>query len=287
MDEYDDDYSDVAEYSEDDESYEEDSTQGESEISDSESEYADGEEGSSKPAEGPDDEHLEQNDHSSDDEVENLEVDEYSDNDLETDGDDERGPDGSAGCSEQRGQSDDTAEYLEDDAEYTDSETDCSDVDEGDYLEDTEYSDDDEYLEDDVEPMPSKTSSSKAAVPKNKRMPKAKPSRSETFKLIPLSPWDEDYSYVSEKMHKSIVKHSTMTFTKYKITKIEKVWNSKVYSRFKQHVQHIREETDDMPNVTMLFHGSPKSHEIVKRGFDERHASKEGMYGAVIQYNLG
>ncbi|KAF4518998.1 hypothetical protein B566_EDAN009761, partial [Ephemera danica] len=228
------------------------------EYSDGEAEYADGEEGSST---ANDDEHLDQNGHPVD-KAENLEDDEYSDTEN-FDGDEEWPFDGAAGCSEQKGHSGDTAEYFEE--------------------EEDEYTDDDEYFEDD-EPVPSKASSSKAAVPKNISMPKAKPSSSETLKLIPLSPSDVDYSYVSEKMHKSIVKHSTMHFTKYKIMKIEKVWNSKVYSRFKQHVQHIREETDDMPNVTMLFHGSPKSHEIVKRGFDERHASKEGMYGAGVYF---
>ncbi|KAF4519001.1 hypothetical protein B566_EDAN009764 [Ephemera danica] len=62
------------------------------------------------------------------------------------------------------------------------------------------------------------------------------------------------------------------------------VWNTKLYSRFKQHVRHIKHENGNDSNERNLFHGSPKCLEIVEKGFDERHASNGGMYGAGVYF---
>ncbi|KAF4518997.1 hypothetical protein B566_EDAN009760 [Ephemera danica] len=78
------------------------------------------------------------------------------------------------------------------------------------------------------------------------------------FKLNLLQPSEKDYSY------------------------IEKVWNTKVYSRFIRNLEHVKEENGGVSNEKRLFHGSVNCMEIVKRGFDERHASIEGMFGAGI-----
>jgi tankyrase len=67
-------------------------------------------------------------------------------------------------------------------------------------------------------------------------------------------------------------------------TQIERVWNTKLYKRYTLHKLLIQEENNNDANEKRLFHGSPKCEEIVQKGFDERHASMSGMFGAGIAW---
>ncbi|KAF4519000.1 hypothetical protein B566_EDAN009763 [Ephemera danica] len=50
------------------------------------------------------------------------------------------------------------------------------------------------------------------------------------------------------------------------------------------HMPFLNDETKNGPNETMLFHGSTKCLEIVKKGFDERLASSNSIFGAGVYF---
>lgn len=56
--------------------------------------------------------------------------------------------------------------------------------------------------------------------------------------------------------------------------------NAKVWERYVYRRHEIAESNKKHANERMLFHGSPFIHYVINNGFDERHASIGGMFGA-------
>ena len=70
----------------------------------------------------------------------------------------------------------------------------------------------------------------------------------------------------------------------YKILRIEKIENAKLWSKYAHRKKEVLEENGGHANERLLFHGSPFVARIIERGFDERHASVCGMFGAGIYF---
>ncbi len=75
----------------------------------------------------------------------------------------------------------------------------------------------------------------------------------------------------------------------YEILRIEKIKNRKLWSRYQHRKREIQDElevaaTSSASNERLLFHGSPYLQSIIEKGFDERHASVCGMFGAGIYF---
>jgi tankyrase len=123
--------------------------------------------------------------------------------------------------------------------------------------------------------------------------------------VIELEPGTYEYEMVRNEMLSSIRVHkddldeedeATAAATKeggvsaprrcrsYSIVKIEKIKNRKLWARFEHRRKEIQEENGGHENERLLFHGSPYWAKIVERGFDERHACIQGMFGAGIYF---
>lgn len=66
----------------------------------------------------------------------------------------------------------------------------------------------------------------------------------------------------------------------FEILRIEKIKNRKLFARYENRRREIQEENGSHANERLLFHGSPFLDSIIEKGFDERHASVCGMFGA-------
>ena len=75
-------------------------------------------------------------------------------------------------------------------------------------------------------------------------------------------------------------------FTRYSISKIQKIRNIKLWEKYSHRRREVAEENHNQSNERMLFHGSPFINAIVQKGFDERHAYIGGMFGAGKNYDL-
>jgi hypothetical protein len=97
-------------------------------------------------------------------------------------------------------------------------------------------------------------------------------------------------------------KDEESTPLKYTILRIDKIKNRKLWSRYLHRKRQIQDELQSQlhetnndvaskstasmchANERLLFHGSPRLTSIIERGFDERHASVCGMFGAGIYF---
>ena len=70
----------------------------------------------------------------------------------------------------------------------------------------------------------------------------------------------------------------------YEVSKIEKIKNRKLWTRYLHRKKEIQEENCGHENERLLFHGSPFLPKIIEKGFDERHAYIGGMFGAGIYF---
>ncbi|OTF79392.1 hypothetical protein BLA29_010016, partial [Euroglyphus maynei] len=100
--------------------------------------------------------------------------------------------------------------------------------------------------------------------------------------LIQLSQDDREYRAVEDEMQSTIREHKDGgqaggVFTRYRIIRIQKMINLKLWQRYLHRRQEICEENHGFANERMLFHGSPFINSIVQKGFDERHAYIGGM----------
>nr|XP_046916564.1 LOW QUALITY PROTEIN: poly [ADP-ribose] polymerase tankyrase-2-like [Dermatophagoides farinae] len=107
--------------------------------------------------------------------------------------------------------------------------------------------------------------------------------------LIQLSSDDREYRAVEDEMQSTIREHKDGgqaggVFTRYRIFRIQKMINLKLWQRYLHRRQEICEENHGFANERMLFHGSPFINSIVQKGFDERHAYIGGMFGAGIYF---
>lgn len=112
---------------------------------------------------------------------------------------------------------------------------------------------------------------------------------SATTFMVHLQPEDREYRAVEDEMQLSIRQHkdggtSGGTFTQYRILRIQKLINSKLWQRYMHRRAEVCEENHGFANERMLFHGSPFINAIVQKGFDERHAYIGGMFGAGIYF---
>ncbi|XP_045483729.1 poly [ADP-ribose] polymerase tankyrase [Harmonia axyridis] len=107
--------------------------------------------------------------------------------------------------------------------------------------------------------------------------------------LVDLSSDEAEYITVENEMQNSIGQHRDNgqaggVFSKYRIVRIQKVQNKKLWERYVHRRQEVAEENSEQANERMLFHGSPFINAIVQKGFDERHAYIGGMFGAGIYF---
>uniref|UniRef100_I3RSE8 Poly [ADP-ribose] polymerase n=1 Tax=Drosophila buzzatii TaxID=7264 RepID=I3RSE8_DROBU len=107
--------------------------------------------------------------------------------------------------------------------------------------------------------------------------------------LVDLLPDDKEFVAVEEEMQATIREHRDNGqaggyFVRYRIIRVQKVQNRKLWERYAHRRQEIAEENLLQSNERMLFHGSPFINAIVQRGFDERHAYIGGMFGAGIYF---
>lgn len=111
---------------------------------------------------------------------------------------------------------------------------------------------------------------------------------STTF-LIQLASEDREYRAVEDEMQSTIREHKDGgqaggLFLRYRIVRIQKLINLKLWQRYLHRRHEICEENHGFANERMLFHGSPFINSIVQKGFDERHAYIGGMFGAGIYF---
>ncbi|KAL2078216.1 hypothetical protein ACEWY4_025901 [Coilia grayii] len=107
--------------------------------------------------------------------------------------------------------------------------------------------------------------------------------------LIDLAADDKEFKSVEEEMQSTIREHrdgghAGGVFSRYKIVKIQKVCNKKLWERYTHRRKEVSEENHNHSNERMLFHGSPFVNAIIHKGFDERHAYIGGMFGAGIYF---
>ncbi|KRX95030.1 Tankyrase-1, partial [Trichinella pseudospiralis] len=107
--------------------------------------------------------------------------------------------------------------------------------------------------------------------------------------LVPLPADHLEFLAVEDEMQSTIVPHSDPAgaggvFTKYNISKVQKVFNRRLWERYIRRRDDIAEENNGQHNEKLLFHGSPFVNAIVQKGFDERHAYIGGMFGAGIYF---
>jgi tankyrase len=88
----------------------------------------------------------------------------------------------------------------------------------------------------------------------------------------------------SVRCHSTFETQSTPQHPQYNILKIEKIHNSKLWSRYSHRRQEIKEDNSFHENERLLFHGSVFTATICEKGFDERHAYIGGMFGAGIYF---
>jgi tankyrase len=103
--------------------------------------------------------------------------------------------------------------------------------------------------------------------------------------LVELAPNSRDFNAVEEEMQTTIREHKDNgaaggVFARYKILKISKIRNRRLWERYSHRKKEVAEENSGHANERMLFHGSPFINAIVHKGFDERHAYIGGMFGA-------
>eukprot|EP00094_Tigriopus_californicus_P011802 TCALIF_11400-PA protein Name:"Similar to Tnks Tankyrase-1 (Mus musculus)" AED:0.04 eAED:0.04 QI:0/0.85/0.75/0.87/0.71/0.5/8/1134/1190 len=107
--------------------------------------------------------------------------------------------------------------------------------------------------------------------------------------LVDIPPEDEEFKAVFEEMQSTIREHRDQghaggVFLKYKVEKVQKIRNVKLWERYSHRRREVAEENHNQSNERMLFHGSPFLQAIVQKGFDERHAYIGGMFGAGIYF---
>lgn len=107
--------------------------------------------------------------------------------------------------------------------------------------------------------------------------------------MIQLTPEDREYRAVEDEMQLTIRQHKDGgqaggVFTCYRILRIQKLINIKLWQRYLHRRSEICEENHGFANERMLFHGSSFINAIVQKGFDERHAYIGGMFGAGIYF---
>lgn len=103
------------------------------------------------------------------------------------------------------------------------------------------------------------------------------------LKIIQLDKDDHQYQEVKRRMFNSIVPHEGDfggLFSTYEILSIEYILHEKIWSRYRSYCQYISPQR----NEKLLFHGSMSIDEIQYKGFDERHAQSDGMFGAGIYF---
>jgi len=107
--------------------------------------------------------------------------------------------------------------------------------------------------------------------------------------LVDISSDDTEWTSVEEEMQSTIREHRDQghaggIFTSYRIYKIQKIRNTKLWERYSHRRREVAEENHNQGNERMLFHGSPFIQAIAQKGFDERHAYIGGMFGAGIYF---
>jgi len=107
--------------------------------------------------------------------------------------------------------------------------------------------------------------------------------------LVDINPEDGEWTSVEEEMQSTIREHRDQghaggIFTNYRIYKIQKIRNTKLWERYSHRRREVAEENHNQSNERMLFHGSPFIQAIAQKGFDERHAYIGGMFGAGIYF---
>ena len=117
----------------------------------------------------------------------------------------------------------------------------------------------------------------------------APPLSTSTTYMIQLAPEDREYRAVEDEMQLTIRQHkdggsSGGAFSRYRIIRIQKLINLKLWQRYLHRRAEVCEENHGFANERMLFHGSPFINAIVQKGFDERHAYIGGMFGAGIYF---
>ncbi|CAF2178024.1 unnamed protein product [Rotaria magnacalcarata] len=111
------------------------------------------------------------------------------------------------------------------------------------------------------------------------------PERGSVF--IELDANDREYRLVEDELQSTIREHKDNCggiFTRYIVLKIEKIRNRRLWDRYCHRRNEIQEDNNGHENERLLFHGSPFLHSIMHKGFDERHASITGMFGAGIYF---
>ncbi|XP_040563425.1 poly [ADP-ribose] polymerase tankyrase-2 [Lepeophtheirus salmonis] len=107
--------------------------------------------------------------------------------------------------------------------------------------------------------------------------------------LVDISPEDPEFVGIEEEMQSTIREHRDQghaggLYSKYRICKVQKIRNVKLWERYSHRRREVSEENHNQSNERMLFHGSPFINAIVQKGFDERHAYIGGMFGAGIYF---
>ncbi|UJR37371.1 hypothetical protein I4U23_030079 [Adineta vaga] len=111
------------------------------------------------------------------------------------------------------------------------------------------------------------------------------PERGSMF--LELDSNDHEYRLVEDELHSTIREHKDNCggiFNRYVVLKIEKIRNRRVWDRYCHRRNEIQDDNNGHENERLLFHGSPFLHSIMNKGFDERHASITGMFGAGIYF---
>ncbi|CAF0734042.1 unnamed protein product [Rotaria sordida] len=111
------------------------------------------------------------------------------------------------------------------------------------------------------------------------------PDRGSVF--IELDSNDQEYRLVEDELQSTIREHKDNCggiFTRYVVLKIEKIRNRRLWDRYCHRRNEIQDDNNGHENERLLFHGSPFLHSIMHKGFDERHASITGMFGAGIYF---
>lgn len=104
-----------------------------------------------------------------------------------------------------------------------------------------------------------------------------------TRKRLPRS--DEESRRLVEKMKSTIRNHPTGAVKDYKILKVEKIDNKRLWKRYEKRMKEIASETDDgKPNETWLFHGTDSADSILETGFDVQHANPNAMFGPGLYF---
>jgi len=107
--------------------------------------------------------------------------------------------------------------------------------------------------------------------------------------LVDIGNEDPEWGAVEEEMQSTIREHRDQghaggIFSNYRIFKIQKIRNTKLWEKYSHRRREVAEENHNQSNERMLFHGSPFIQAIAQKGFDERHAYIGGMFGAGIYF---